>query len=69
VRPVEACEAALGEAARVADLDEQLGDRPRRQAAELAQRAVVGAHERLELRDGGLLVAVKLRDPCAMGVQ
>ena len=44
---VEAREPALGEPARVADLDQQLGDRPGDQAAELAQRRAARAHELL----------------------
>src|SRR5215211_7029338 len=39
---VKAREACLGEAAGFADLDEQLGDRPRREAAELAARGLGG---------------------------
>ena len=58
---VEAREPALGEPPRVADLDQQLGDRAGAQAAELAKRRAALAHERVELRDD--LVAPRGRAP------
>jgi hypothetical protein len=68
-RSVEAREAALGEAPGIADLDEQLGDRPRRQAAELAERRVGAADQRRELLGGVALSAVQARDLGAVVVE
>ena len=57
--PAEAAKAALCEAAHVARLDQQLGDRPDGEAAELAQRRAALAHELLQRGDDLLLLAIQ----------
>jgi hypothetical protein len=59
---VEAREPALGEAAGVADLDQQLGDWPGIWAAELCERRAARARELAQLRDDLLLLAIKRPD-------
>ena len=66
---VEAREAALGEAARVADLDQQLGDRAGRQAAELVQRRAGGCDEQRRAAGDVALGGVEARDLRAVAVE
>ena len=65
----EARKPALGKAPRVADLDQQLGDRHGRQSAQLAQRAAAGLYERGELAGDCLLLCVELGDLDAIAAQ
>jgi hypothetical protein len=67
--PVEASEPALGKAPRVADLDQQLGDRYGRESAQLLQRAAAGLYEAGELARELLLFCVELGDLGAIAAQ
>ena len=66
---VEAREPALGEAAHVADFDQQFGDRPGRQAAELAKRRAALAHALGEVSDDLLLLAIERLDLLVVAVE
>ena len=66
---VEPREPAFGEPPGVADLDQQFGDRDRRQTTELIEGAAARLHKRAELACDRLLLGVEFRDVVAVLVQ